>query len=145
MYAINLRYNDLKLLHGKQGIPNLANWKSWKADQIRTFFLYLIVPLLAGFLPSQYFNTLCDFNKSLFLMFKPTITKDELEELETLLKSVHFSVSNKKVWHRSLCSLNMHDMIHLPLQVKLTGALCNSSGFICEAAVGEARKCKFKF
>jgi len=149
-YAFNLapvfnqleeRYNDFKLLSGKQCIPTLANWSSWKADQIRTFFLYLIVPLLWGWLPSKQAKVINTFHKCLFIMFKPVITENELAELDRKLKEVYFAISDPNDWLEEFVTLNMHDMIHLAQQIKLTGSLCYTSGFICETGVGAVKKC----
>ena len=95
MSILEQRYSSMKLLHGVQSLPKLKKWSSWKADQIRCFFLYLIVPLFHGVLRSEYYSTLCKFNKALIMMFKPTITESEIEELEELLQYVFFIYPNK--------------------------------------------------
>jgi len=127
-------------MHNMSSLPDLD--KDWKADQIRSFFLYLMVPLFHGMFqedPSIYV-TLCKFHKALTILFKPSITVGELNELEELLLYVYFDVSDIDKWHKSLVTINMHDMIHLVEQIKHNGCVCYTSGFIVETAVGKMKQ-----
>lgn len=142
MESIKTRLASFKILHGKQCLPNLDTWESWKADQIRVFFLYLMIPALHGYLIGPCFKVVCKFHWALILLFRSTISENELVQAEELLKQVYFSVSDETVWDRSFCTLNMHDMIHLPNQVRIFGALAFHSGFICETGAGKAKLCK---
>lgn len=136
------RYNSFKILHSKQTLPEFDHIGSWKADQTRYFWLYLIVPLLHGILPSQYYNDICNLQHAMFILSKPSISEADLVLAEHLLKSVYFNISN--IWDKRLCILNLHDMIHLPQQVRLTGPLSMTSGFQGEAAMGAIAKSKFE-
>jgi len=111
---VKARYDEFTLLHGKQSLPNLDKWSKWKADQIRVFFLYLIVPLFRGILDTYYYQVLCKFNKALLLIFKSSISPAEIMAAEDLLLQVHGEISNREKWDIVFCTLNMHDMIHLP-------------------------------
>lgn len=142
---VKARYDEFCLPQGKQSLPNLNKWSSWKADQIRVFFLYLIVPLLRGILDMYYFQVICKFNKALLLIFKSSISPEEIMVSEDLLIQVHVAVSDREKWDIAFCTLNMHDMIHLPDQIKLTGPLPFTSGFICEAAMKQIKECKYLF
>lgn len=142
MKQVKARYDEFKLLHDKQSLPNLDKWKKWKADQIRVFFLYLIAPLFRGILDMYYYQVICMFNKALLLIFKSSISQEEIMQAESLLIRVYLEISKQKKWDIRFCTLNMHDMIHLPHQIRLTGPLPFTSGFICETGMKQIKECK---
>ena len=37
----------------------LKHWKQWKASELRTFFFYMVIPLLKEYLRPKYFWNLC--------------------------------------------------------------------------------------
>lgn len=137
---IRRRWLDIRLVHSKQSKPLLSQRLSWKADETRTALFYLLIPALFDILPHQFYEDLCTFHGAVTVVSLPYISKIALAEAEVMFKTLHINISTK--WPEFISFLNMHDQIHLPLQVILTGSLAYSSGFPCESVMGIYQKCK---
>lgn len=109
--------------------------KFWKASELRAFILFYSLPILQSFLQDSYMHHLTLFVCSLHsdsvdehLLLR---AQEYLEEFYELLP---------KLYLPSLCTMNMHSLIHLVSFAKLWGPLWTHSAFSYESMNGSLTK-----
>jgi len=137
MHKLMPRYNELKLLQSKQSLPCLSTWNKWKAHQIRTFFLYLVCPLMHKKLPDHRYGAVQFFVEGSLIISKTSVSEDDIIVATCRFKLFAVAFNN---WGDNFMNINEHDIVHLPQQVKKTGPVWTASGFQTENNVGQISK-----
>lgn len=134
--SINLiaeRALDMKILHTQQTMPNILTVKNWKADQLKFGLLYLIIPLLHGFLDEKYMVHICKFQRAVTILMKNEISSEEVVLARKLLLECAVEIPTE--WHQLLASIDLHRAIHLPMDTENFGNANKREGFHDEVSV----------
>lgn len=131
---IKKRYYDFKITEGKQTLPKFEQIFSWKGYEIRFFLLYIMIPLLQGFLAQEYMDTLVNLVTGILLLSQQVVTIVNVDIAKQSL--MQFSVDIATKWGQELCFINVHDITHLADQVLKFGPMWVYSGFYAEACLG---------
>ncbi|XP_064468860.1 uncharacterized protein LOC135383250 [Ornithodoros turicata] len=120
-------------------LPRALNDRAlWKATEWKFWLLYYCLPCVQGILPLRYllhFSKLCH---AVFLLIKQTITEDEVDEAEHVLRD--FCVKMPLLYGEGQCTSNVHLLLHLPQAVRNLGPLWSTSMFPFEGANGDLVK-----
>lgn len=127
---LSMRYRKLKVPHDFHRKPRNVNCISkWKSSEFKNFILYY-VPIFRGLLPSDIFCLYMILSTFMRILTGPFITQFNLNTAKVL--SELFYRYYEKKFGIEACTSNIHDIIHLPHQVLLSGPLTNSSVFVFE-------------
>lgn len=106
----------------------------WKASEWRTWLC--IVPIvLEKILPSCYLEHFSLLSRSIFLLSKPTVSTNDIDESEILINN--FLKQGGTLYGVEFYSFNVHQLDHLCDTVKNWGPLWNSSAFQFESFNGK--------
>ncbi|XP_068727920.1 uncharacterized protein [Montipora capricornis] len=101
--------------------------KYWKANELRSFLLYYVIPSLYGLLPDVYFNHYVLFVHAIYLLLKDEIKQSHLCEAENLLNQ--FCALFSSLYEERFTTMNIHQLLHLSDDVRELGPLCTHSCF----------------
>lgn len=101
--------------------------KYWKANELRSFLLYYGIPTLYGLLPDVYFNHYVLFVHAIYLLLKDEIKQSDLCEAENLLNQ--FCALLPVIYEERFTTMNVHQLLHLPDNVRELGPLYTHSCF----------------
>lgn len=127
------RVSDFKILHTQQTMPNIMTISHWKADELKTGLLYLVIPLLHEILPECFIQDLCKLHRAVTLLLKNEITKEDLVLARRFLLTVSENIAGN--WHTLLAYIDNHRMIHLPLDTITFGNANKREGYHDEVGV----------
>lgn len=93
----------------------------WKAEEWKNWLFYYSHIILPSFLPKQYFQSFFKFSKAIFCLCNTTITKEDLQKCTIDLNS--FVEECEKLYGSTICTLNLHLLLHLTGFVQKYGPL----------------------
>lgn len=107
----------------------------WKCSELKTFFFYYALPVLAGLMQEDVFENFKCLVAAIALLNSDTVTNDMVQEAERLL---HIFVSRfEHLYGQEFCTLNVHQLLHLPACVRDLGNLWVFSCFPYEDLNGK--------
>lgn len=112
--------------------------KFWKASEYRAFLLFYAVPVLSGFLPRDHLHHLSLLVSSMHILLATKISPSDLAAARHMLKRFYQLVP--QLYPETLCTLNVHTLIHLCDCVQRWGPLWCYSAFGFENLHGYMRK-----
>ena len=102
----------------------------WKASELRSFLLYYGIPVLYGILPDNYFHHYAIFVNAIYICLKDSISMEDLKKAESMLFS--FCQDFSSLYEERFQTLNVHQLLHLPDDVKDLGPVYTHSCFSFE-------------
>lgn len=138
--GIKLRSSEINRLsaHLKSLIPHIPRefarkprgideLDRWKATEFRLFLLYTSLAIVWSYLPEDYCRHFYVLHCAIFILCNVTDCKYNNEYSKELL--VHFVQVFKILYGEEYVTYNVHNLIHLPEDVKIHGCLDMFSGF----------------
>ena len=117
---------------------SLAEYKLWKAAELRLFLLYTGPVVLKGFLsPAAYANFL-DLSIAIRILLSPSLCQYYVDFAESLLKYFVFSLST--IYGREHLVYNIHSLAHIADDARKYGVLDNVASFKFENYLGKLKK-----
>lgn len=101
----------------------------WKAIEFRTFLLY-IGPLALRYIEKRYYNHFMLLHSAIRILASPIVCHSHNSTAKTLL--ITFVNQYKELYGYEYISHNVHNLIHLPDDVKNLGYLDEFSAFMYE-------------
>lgn len=117
---------------------SITQFKSWKASEFREWLLYYSLPVLSGLLPSNYIYHLSLLVASMHIFLGDAITMTDIEVAHGLVMLFYQLIP--ELYPASMCTANVHNLIHLSDCVKNWGPLWCYSCFGFENMNGHLRK-----
>ena len=111
----------------------------WKASEFKNFLLFY-VPVLRKIIHEDYFVCFALLSTAIKILSGKNISEKRVRKAKEILSN--FQRFYEKVFTqnytqpKSCCTSNLHDLIHLPSQVRNLGGLQNTSAFIFEDFIG---------
>ena len=138
---INLKLRSMNFIHDILRRPrSFSNVQKWKASEIRTFILYIGLPVLAEFIPEEISGDLALYCIIIRLLHDYWDNNKILSNsISSLLKMYMGSLSQKvksNVYPPNLLTISTHTYLHLPLQCKKFGRLDWLTNFVFESFLG---------
>ena len=112
--------------------------KQWKASEFRAWLLYYCIPVLSDILPADYIYHLSLLVAAMHILLGDAIPSADIDTAHELLQ--RFYSLTPKLYSRSICTANMHLLIHLSECVRNWGLLWVYSCFGFESMNGHLRK-----
>ncbi len=112
--------------------------KQWKASEFRAWILYYCIPVLNGILPADYIYHLSLLVSAMHILLGDAIPLADIDTAQELLQ--RFYTLTLQLYSRSICTANMHLLIHLSECVRNWGPLWSYSCFGFESMNGHLRK-----
>lgn len=106
-------------------------YKFYKASDFLYWIIFWAAPVISSFLPSEYFQHFILFQGSVFALLESDITIEVLNEVEKALNL--FLVQLGELYEPAQYTYNMHQLLHLPLQVRRWGMIWNTWTFCFES------------
>lgn len=100
--------------------------KFWKATESRQFILYTGIMLLKQFIPTKAYTHFLCFSVAIRILCDPDLCYDFNNYAENLLK---YFVANYSQYCNLYITYNVHNLIHLPADVRKFGTLDQFSAF----------------
>lgn len=110
----------------------------WKATEFRLFLLYTSLATLWSYLPHDYLRHFYVLHCAIYILCNPADCERNNEYAHELL--IHFVQAFKILYSEIYVTYNMHNMIHLPEDVKNHGCLDMFSAFPFENYLQEVKK-----
>lgn len=95
----------------------------WKATELRSFLLYFGPIVLKGRLMKQFYSHFMLLSSAIKILVCPILCRTQINLAEELLRE--FVISYSSLYGEHCVSYNVHSLIHLPLYVRIHGALDN--------------------
>eukprot|EP00111_Clytia_hemisphaerica_P016517 TCONS_00048979-protein len=109
--------------------------KQWKASEYRSFLLFYSAPILANYLPSEYFVHYCCLVQGIFLLLQDCISLEDLKTSSNLL--LRFCMQIERLYGERYNTYNVHNLLHMGNSVKQLGPLWAQSTFWYEDYNGD--------
>ena len=134
--AIDKRIKEIRVPSAISRTPRAISQhlKYLKASEYRAFLLYYSLPVLAGVLPSQFWNHYSLLVTAISLLLKQSISEQEIDYCQLLLS--RFCSEFSILYGKRYMSANIHLLLHLPETVKDLGPLWVYSCFHFEGQNG---------
>lgn len=113
---------------------SLDHFKNFKSSEFRSLLLYFLPICLERLLPLKYIKHFRLLSSSIYILLKPTISNDELEEVEKTLE--RFVINYQVYYGKENMTMNIHQLLHLVDCVRNFGPLWTFSMFPFEAYNG---------
>jgi len=113
------------------------DYPSWKANECRTFLIYLSLIIFAMFMSRQYFQHWLLFVSAIYLLLQEDISENDLQTAEIMLNMFLRDFSN--LYRADDYSYNLHNLSHYCLTVRRFGNLFSNSTFEWENLNGTVR------
>ena len=110
----------------------------WKASELRSWLFYYSVPVLKSVLSPVYFIHFCTLAEAIWILCGDSISERDIQHSKILLN--YFVYMMSKLYEPRFCTLNVHQLLHLPDCVKNNGPLWAYSCFAFESINGELLK-----
>lgn len=104
--------------------------KDFKANEWRDIAFYIIIPIFAGFLNSEYYLNLIEYVVFLRILSQDSIKETDLEDAEKII--CKFMMDYEVLYGTDNMTFNLHSHLHLVKQVKRFGPLPKCSCFAFE-------------
>lgn len=105
-----------------------------KLSEFRNWLLFYSLPLLVNYLPPLYFHHFALLVCSMHLLLQKQVTPIMCNAAEEMLQDFYKLVP--ELYGISMCTMNVHSLIHLPYFVRLWGPLWTQSAFCFESMNG---------
>ena len=136
---INRALLRIKPPHDFRRTPrSIQTAKYWKASEYRAWLLFYSVPVLSSFLPKDYLFHLSLLVASMHMLLGTSISSSDLESAHSML--VRFYELVPQLYPETLCTMNVHSLIHLCEFVHRWGPLWCYSAFGFENFNGYLKK-----
>ena len=112
--------------------------KYWKASEFRAFLLFYAIPILIDYLPADYIHHLNLLVKSIHILLGTSIHPANLKNAELMLSTFYQTIPH--LYPEELCTINVHNLIHLCDSVRRCGPLWAYSCFGYESMNGHLKK-----
>ena len=99
----------------------------WKASEFRSWLLFYSLPALYDILPSIYYEHFALLSSAVFLLLQESISEKDLTTANKLLLT--FCCTFSDMYGERYVTINVHQLLHLPLIVKRLGPLWVTSCF----------------
>ncbi|CAF3884831.1 unnamed protein product [Adineta steineri] len=141
MPALSAMLRSMNFIHDVLRRPrSFANVHRWKASEVRTFILYIGVPILAEFLPEESIGDLALYNTILRLLHDHWQNDKKLSDSITSLIKIYIKNLSKNInsdlYPPKLLTISTHTHLHLPFQCRKFGRLDWLTNFIFESFLG---------
>ncbi|CAF4034793.1 unnamed protein product [Adineta steineri] len=141
MPALSAMLRSMNFIHDVLRRPrSFANVHRWKASEVRTFILYIGVPILAEFLPEESIGDLALYNTILRLLHDHWQNDKKLSDSITSLIKIYMKNLSKNInsdlYPPKLLTISTHTHLHLPFQCRKFGRLDWLTNFIFESFLG---------
>lgn len=110
----------------------------WKANELRTFVLYLSPVIFAKCMLPNYFQHWLLFVQSLYLLLQESVSERDIARAEIMLKM--FLRDFEKLYKADHSTYYLHNVRHLPLVVQRYGPLWSNATFMLEGFNGSLRR-----
>lgn len=110
----------------------------WKASELKTWFFHYSIPVLEGILRQDYFNHYLLFVVAISMLNSEEITFSMINTAQDFLNK--FVREFKHLYDLQFCSINIHQLRHLPNNVLKMGPLWAFSCFEYENLNGQLLK-----
>jgi hypothetical protein len=117
---------------------SLAEHKSWKANELRSWLLYYSVPILKGVLADLYYVHFLLLSAAIYLLTRETVGEEEITTASEYLED--FCTEAEFLYGPTFCTMNVHLLRHLPAVARRWGPLWGFSCFWFESLNGELKK-----
>ena len=136
---INKRLKCIKPPHEFRRTPRpITTYSYWKASEFRAWLLYYSIPILSDLLPSDYVYHLSLLVAAMHLLLSDCILVSEIQTADELLNL--FYTITPKLYPLTMCSSNMHTLVHMCKFVHVWGPLWCYSTFGFENLKGHLRR-----
>ena len=107
----------------------LEELKFWKATELRTFLLYLGASVLKGKLPEDVYYNFIKLHVAAIILIDPSLSQQKkfINYAEKLIKD--FVEKCHVLYGKKFITHNLHNLLHLPDDVRKYGALDQFSAF----------------
>ena len=123
--------NSLKSVSYPKYIPrslsSIHDYKSWKANEFRTFYIFIAFPLISNYLSRENKEILLTFINILSIICSSTLSFSDIIKVEKL--SEKFLEIVEKVFGKEFMTSNVHDMNHYGMFLRQFGSAYNYSLF----------------
>lgn len=137
--VINQKIKEIKLPSDIQRRPRSLNERStWKANELRSWFLFYGPGVLYGYLPSKYLNHFIHLISAVSIYLQRQITETDL--IEAKIHITKFVMEFEKFYGSHNMVYNVHTLLHIPDCVKNLGPIWCYSNFPFENMNGKLVK-----
>lgn len=127
-------YNNIKMPFFFHRRPrNLNNIAKWKGSEFKWFVLYF-APIFQGVIDRENLALVLVLSTFMRIGTDPNIKESDIEKADLLSET--FCQMFESIHGKENCTMNIHLFSHLTEQIKLYGALTNTSVFIFEDFLG---------
>ena len=116
----------------------LAEYKQWKATELRMFLLYTGPVVLKSVLSLEKYSNFLNLSVAMRILLSPSLYNHYLLYTEQLL--CYFVSTFGLLYGRNQLVYNVHSLIHLPDDARQFGALDDVSSFKFESYLGRLKK-----
>ena len=113
---------------------SIDTFKYWKASELRAFILFYALPILQSFLQPHYVYHLALLVSSMHILLGTSCEESHLKSAQERLEEFYSLIP--ELYTSSLCTMNVHSLIHLAPFVRLWGPLWTHSAFGYESMNG---------
>ena len=107
----------------------------WKASEFRDFMLYYSLPVLYKILPDEYYMHYSDLVRAMYILLRKDITVAQLASAREYI--YRFCSRFEQLYSGSnTFTLNFHQLVHLPDDVRNVGPMFVYSAFLFESKMG---------
>lgn len=117
--------------------PIKTHFCHWKASELKNWFFYYSIPVLAGILPDKYIDHYKLLVLAIYLLSQQSVSRSMINLAETLLRE--FCSRFESLYGLRNMSCNLHSLRHLPEVVRRTGPLWTTSCFPLEDLNGKLK------
>lgn len=134
--AINEKIKEVKLPSEIQRRPRSLNDKNtWKANELRSWFLFYGTGVLYSYLPTKYLNHLMHLIAAVAIYLQREITEENLIDAEIYI--FKFVLEFQQLYGEHNMVYNVHTLLHLAACVKNLGPIWCYSNFPFENMNGK--------
>ena len=138
---INQKLRSMNFIHDILRRPrSFSNVHKWKASEVRTFILYIALPVLTEYLPEETSGDLALYCVILRLLHdywdNNKILSDSISFLLKLYIKNLAEKINSSTYPPKILTISTHTHLHLPLQCKKFGRLDWLTNFVFESFLG---------
>lgn len=110
-----------------RGTLKISNKSVWKATNWKAWLLYYSLTLCESLIPLEFLEHFSLFVNSIFTCLKMNITNEELRQCERDLLT--FVSKYEKLYGTESMTFNVHALVHIPMNVRMSGPLWATSMF----------------
>lgn len=119
---------------------SIDQYNNWKASELKNFMLYYSAPILEEFMRPDYFKHYLLFLQATAILSKNSVSDKDIQDAKLLIKKFVKEFESDEYYGIRFCSLNIHQILHLPDNVRTLGPLWTNSCFPFEDINGQLVK-----